>query len=161
MGETPDPSRISTNLAELINLLSEEDLGMASTENKLNEYNIDCKIDYNNLKKLRGIINQYKIYYTKVDAIYKEFDQQGNNKSLSVFNKLSRFYIEESMKENYNENQIFFSIINRTVAHIRESSNYNILPDEELEQCVSIIVVDAFIRCKVFENPEGYEHVIA
>ncbi|KAB2489976.1 ABC-three component system protein [Priestia endophytica] len=161
LGETPDPSRISTNLADLINLLSEEDLGTTSEVNKLNEYNIDCKIDYNNLNKLKSIINQYKIYYTKIDAIYKEFDKQGNNKSLSVFNKLSRFYVEESLKENTNENQIFFNIINRTVDHIRESSNYNILPDEELEQCVSIIIVDAFIRCKVFENPEGYEHVIA
>ena len=36
------------------------------------------------------------------------------------------------------------------------SNNYAEIPYEELEICVEIIVVDAFIRCKIFENPEGY-----
>ncbi|PFS48213.1 ABC-three component system protein [Bacillus thuringiensis] len=161
LGERPDSSKISTNLAELINLLSEEDLGLTGDANQLHEYNIDCKISHNKLNKIKGIITQYKIYYSKINGIYQEFDKQGNNKSLSVFNKLTRFYTEEIMKDDCNENKIFFNIINRTVTHIRESSNYKNLPDEELEQCVSIIVVDAFIRCKIFENPEGYNHVIA
>ncbi|KQL55271.1 hypothetical protein AN964_18320 [Heyndrickxia shackletonii] len=161
LGEKPDPSRISSNLAELINLLSEEDLGEAPKETNLHEYNIDNKITFNSLKKVKGIITQYKIYYPKINSIYMEFDKQGINKSLSVFNKLTRFYTEELMNDDTNENQKFFNIINKTIAHIRQSYNYNVLPDEELEQCVSIIVVDAFIRCKIFENPEGYIHVIA
>jgi hypothetical protein len=37
---------------------------------------------------------------------------------------------------------------------IEESSNYRVLPFEELEMCVDILVVDAFMRCKIFENPE-------
>ncbi|MED4445588.1 hypothetical protein CON34_10250 [Bacillus thuringiensis] len=161
LGERPDSSKISTNLAELINLLSGEDLGLTGEVNNLHEYNIDCKISHNNLKKLKGIIDQYKIYYPRIDSIYQEFDRQGNNKSLSVFHKLTIFYTEESLEDDCNENKMFFNIINKTVTHIRESSNYKVLPDEELEQCVSIIVVDAFIRCKIFENPEGYNHVIA
>ncbi|PES73511.1 hypothetical protein CN505_27200 [Bacillus cereus] len=161
LGERPDSSKISTNLAELINLLSGKDLGLAGKVSNLHEYNIDCKIDHNNLNKLKGIIDQYKIYYSKINGIYQEFDKQGNNKSLSVFHKLTRFYTEELLKDDCNANKMFFNIINKTVTHIRESSNYKILPDEELEQCVSIIVVDAFIRCKIFENPEGYNHVIA
>lgn len=158
LGETPDPTKITTNLAELINLLSEENLGTTG-ENNLHEYNIDSKISFNNLEKLRGLIDQYKIYYSKVDGIYKEFDKQGNNKSISVFNKLRRFYTEEIMQNEFENGQTLFTIINKTVAHIQESNNYISLPDEELEQCVSIIVVDSFIRCKIFENPKGYNHV--
>ena len=37
---------------------------------------------------------------------------------------------------------------------IEESANYKKLPFEELEMCVDILVVDAFMRCKIFENPE-------
>jgi hypothetical protein len=27
------------------------------------------------------------------------------------------------------------------------------MPDEELMMCIEILVVDAFVRCKIFENP--------
>jgi hypothetical protein len=35
------------------------------------------------------------------------------------------------------------------------------LTKESIDICSDIIVVDAFIRCKIFENPEGYSYVIA
>jgi len=47
------------------------------------------------------------------------------------------------------------------VVHLHSSSkNYIEIPYEELEFCVGIIVVDAFIRCKIFKNPEGYNYVV-
>lgn len=48
---------------------------------------------------------------------------------------------------------MFFSIIDNLIELIME------IPYEELEMCVSILVVDTFIRCKIFKNPEGYNHV--
>ncbi|WP_255295722.1 SMEK domain-containing protein, partial [Bacillus pseudomycoides] len=60
LGERPDSSKISTNLADLINLLSEENLSLTEERNNLHEYNIDHKISFNNLNKLRSIITQYK-----------------------------------------------------------------------------------------------------
>ncbi|MET3696661.1 hypothetical protein SAMN05877753_10394 [Bacillus oleivorans] len=161
LGEKPDPNKISSNLAEIINLLSEEDLASKPQSNKLHEFNINKKIEHNNLLKIKKLIDTHKIHFTKVDGIYREFDKQGNNKSLSVFNKLTGFYTQEIIKENCSESQIFINIINNTITHIQESENYNKIPIEELEQCVSIIVVDAFIRCKIFENPEGYSYVTA
>ncbi|MCP1156999.1 ABC-three component system protein [Bacillus infantis] len=161
LGERPDPLKITTNLAELINLLAEEDLGVNLGNSNLHEYNIDCKIKFNELTKIKGVINQYKIYYTKLNGIYEEFDKQGRNKSLSVYNKLTGFYNEEILNDETKQIQKFFNIVNKTVSHIRQSENYNELRDEELELCVLIIIVDAFIKCKIFENPEGYIHVIA
>jgi hypothetical protein len=161
LGEKPDITKISSNLADLINLISEEDLGSVPDVNNLNEYNIDNKIEFNNLEYTGTTINQYKIFYPKIDGIYNAFDSQGKNKSISVFSKLTRFYTDELMRKECNQDQIFMNIINKTIEHIQQSENYNELPFEELELCVSIIVVDAFIRCKVFKNPEGYIHVIA
>ena len=161
LGEMPDVKRISTNLADLINLLSEEDLGSVPPVNGLHEFNIDSKIEFNNLKRARGIIKHYRIFFPKINRIYEEFDNQARNKSLSVFNKLVNFYNEELMDEDLNDTQRFINIITKTLAYIEESDNYKTLPKEELEQCVSIIVVDAFIRCKIFENPEGYNYVTA
>lgn len=161
LGENPDITKISSNLADLINLLSEEDLGSVPEVNNLHEYNIDNKIVFNNLEYSATLINQHKIFYPKLDGIYKTFDSQGKNKSLSVFSKLTRFYTDELVMKNSNEDQIFMNIINKTLKHIQQSDNYSEIPFEELELCVSIIVVDAFIRCKIFKNPEGYIHVIA
>ena len=51
-------------------------------------------------------------------------------------------------------------IIDNLIELIRNSKNYIEIPYDELDVCVSILVVDAFIRCKIFENPEGYNYVI-
>jgi hypothetical protein len=32
------------------------------------------------------------------------------------------------------------------------------IPQEEMEMCVGILVVDAFIRCKIFKNPNNYNY---
>ena len=56
--------------------------------------------------------------------------------------------------------EIFFAIINNVIELIKGSKNYIEIPYEELEMCVSIIVVDAFIRCKIFKNPEGYNYAV-
>ena len=41
---------------------------------------------------------------------------------------------------------------------IRGLNHYVQTPIDELELCVNILVVDAFIRCKIFENPENYNY---
>ena len=56
--------------------------------------------------------------------------------------------------------ELFFLIISSIIDVIKNSKNYIEIPYEELELCVSIIVVDAFIRCKIFKNPEGYRYVV-
>ncbi len=52
----------------------------------------------------------------------------------------------------------FFSVIDAIKNKILESANYVQIPMDELELCVDTLVVDAFIRCKIFENPEGYNY---
>lgn len=49
-------------------------------------------------------------------------------------------------------------MIDKIIERILNSANYQAIPYEELELCVYIIVVDAFIRCKIFRNPENYNY---
>lgn len=160
LGEAPSNIKISSNLASVLNILAEKDLNESASSINLNEYNIDQKIDFNDLGAIKNsTINDKKKYYGTLDRIYKEFDMQGKNKTLSVFNKLTSFYEEEILKTNISNVEKFFNIISSTVNYVEQSENYNIIPKEELELCARIIVVDAFIRCKIFENPGGYNHV--
>ena len=99
------------------------------------------------------------MYYHKLDEKYTEFDKQGANKSLSVFRVIKGQYTK-LLAESKNSHDLFFAIINGVIGIIMNSKNYIEIPYEELEMCVHILVVDAFVRCKIFKNPEGYNHVI-
>ena len=101
----------------------------------------------------RVLIDDYKIHYHRIDNIYSDFDKQGVNKSISILNGIRMEYLALSAKVS--PDQRFFSIIDKVTQKIRASANYTPIPDEELALCVQILVVDAFIRCKIFKNPPG------
>jgi hypothetical protein len=105
----------------------------------------------------RSIIEEYRVYYKKVDEKYSEFDQQGLNKSYSVLRSISKEYLK--LKGSGSADEIFEAVIERTKDKVLESANFIEIPIDELELCVDILVVDAFIRCKIFENPEQYNYV--
>lgn len=160
LGNTVDVVKVDTNLAAIINILSKENLVNVSDSPEINHFEINRKIEFNNLQNAKMTIDLYKVYYSKLAEKYMEFDKQGINKSLSVFSVLSNQYVR-LQNERRDDVDVFYSVINNVIEIIQNSKNYVEIPYEELEMCVCIIVVDAFIRCKIFRNPEGYSHVIA
>lgn len=105
------------------------------------------------------IISDHKIYHCRLDDKYIEFDKQGSNKSFSVLSVIRKQYIK-LIGKNIDSCEIFYLIIDEIIKVIVNSKNYVEIPYEELELCVSILVVDAFIRCKIFKNPEGYNYAV-
>lgn len=81
------------------------------------------------------------------------------NKSTSVFNYLFN-QCDKLNKSKTTDIKVFYELIDNIIDFIQNSNNYNEISYEELEMCVYIIVVDAFIRCKIFRNPEGYNYVV-
>ena len=160
LGEEPDIVKVDSNLATIINILAEEDFSDIDNSIDHKKFNIDKKIEYNNLQTVKEIIYDYKIFYSKIDEKYKEFDKQGKNKSFSVFQTIRKEYIQLITNSEYTEDQLFLIIMEKLMTLIQNSKNYLEIPYEELEMCVGMVVVDAFIRCKIFKNPEGYNHVI-
>ena len=159
LGNTVDVVKVDTNLAAIINILSKENLVNVPDSPEINHFEINRKIEFNNLQNAKMTIDLYKVYYSKLAEKYTEFDRQGMNKSLSVFSVLSNQYVK-LQNEKQDDVDIFYSVINNVIEIIQNSKNYIEIPYEELEMCVCILVVDAFIRCKIFKNPEGYSHVI-
>lgn len=159
LGGVTDIIKVDTNIAAIIQILSQEDLSEMKDSPEINSFQILRKIEFNNLQTVRSTIDDYKVYYGKLNEKYQEFDRQGVNKSFSILTILRKEYIKLSQKvsEPYD---LFYSIIDNVIELIKNSRNYVEIPYEELELCVSILVVDAFIKCKIFENPEGYAHVI-
>ena len=146
----PDSEKIESNLASIIKILSKYDWKCGVSFEKI-PFDIEAKISYNQLKEARPIIDDYKVNYYRIGKIYSDFDKQGANKSLSILNCIRSFYVE--LCSTYSPDQCFSEIIKAVAQKIRSSANYTRMPDEELILCVGILVVDAFVRCKIFKNP--------
>ena len=156
LGQEIDIERLDSNLASIINILSKEDLDTHDESMTIDSFEIERKIDFNNLKSAKSIINDYNIYYNRLDKIYSEFDILGVNKSSSVLATIRREYIKNIKSKK--DDELFYVIIDNIQEKIIQSANFNQIPIDELELCVNIMVVDAFIRCKIFENPKNYKY---
>ena len=153
LGEEISTIKVDSNLATIINILAEEDLDFKNTEINTTVFVIEEKINYNNLNGVRKLIDDYKIFSVKLDQKYVEFDRGGKNRSTSILQIIRKQYIKVKNEKKDSE-EIFYGVVENIIKIIEESANYKKLPFEELEMCVDILVVDAFMRCKIFENPE-------
>ena len=153
LGEEISTIKVDSNLATIINILAEEDLDFKNTEINTTVFVIEEKINYNNLNGVRELIDDYKIFSVKLDQKYVEFDRGGKNRSTSILQIIRKQYVK-LRNEKKDSEEIFYGVVENIIKIIEESANYKKLPFEELEMCVDILVVDAFMRCKIFENPE-------
>jgi hypothetical protein len=152
----PDPLKMDSNLTTIIDILSKENWNQSPSSYQSVPFEIENKISFNQLDKAKTLLEDYKIHYYRIDKIYTEFDKQGANKSLSILNGIRDEYLAIEGKST--PDQCFFLIIKNVSQKIIASANFKPMPIEELDLCVGILVVDAFIRCKVFKNPIGNNH---
>lgn len=151
-----DPGKkIESNLTTIIQILSKTNWNQGQYGLKIvpHKYEIEAKISYNQLDRARPLIDDYKIHYSRLDKIYSVFNKEGANKSLSVLNSIRSDYLTMTQVSSHDDR--FFSIIDKVIQKILASANYTPMPEEEIRMCVELLVVDAFIRCKIFENPLG------
>lgn len=156
LGKDTDLTKVETNLAKIINILASEDWDSPTADFKTESFDIERKIKHNDLDSASVIIEDFAANSNRVDKIYEEFDKLGVNKSSSVLASIRKMYVKS--KDLQNADALFFDVIEQVLQRIQSSANYSPIPFDELEMCVNILVVDAFIRCKIFENPEGYNY---
>lgn len=157
LGGEIDIIKLDSNLATIINILSLEKWDDSHIDDNSNSFEIERKIQFNELDEAREVIEEFCIYYKKVDEKYTEFDLLGANKSNSVLNSIKKEY--RKLKKTDNKDDVFFNTIENIKDKVLISNNLNNIPIDEIELCIDILVVDAFIRCKIFENPKDYKYV--
>ena len=161
LGEKPDTLKLSSNLAAIISYLAKENLDNVSNDIQLNDYGIDEKINFNELHDIKeSTFEEYKIYYGILDRVYNEFIREGSNKTISVLRKLTSFYEKELLDKHSSNIEKFFNIMEKVQEQVLKSELIKTIPEEEIDMSIRIIVVDAFIRCKIFKNPRGYNHLV-
>lgn len=137
----------------VINCLSEENLSDVSVNPDVTPFDLVPKMDLNKLAEWKGIVSKYTVYSLLVDRIYKEYDKQGVNKSFAVLSSLHDLYLH--LASEFTGDDLFDKLLDKVYEIVDGDSTCNeSLSREELMMNIKIVLVDAFVRCKIFKKPE-------
>ena len=81
----------------------------------------------------------------------------GDQHRENVLNAFRKEYIDNF--RSFDGDELYKTIADNIKEQIKESVDFEKLSREELSLYVGILMVDAFIRCKIFENPNNYNYV--
>jgi hypothetical protein len=121
--------------------------------------NPEEKIRYNNVIRYKPIIEEYKVYHGKLNRIYSEIEQNGSPKKELLLLNIRTLYLREKNKyKDFNEVKEHADIIIAAIEKelwkiIDNSNNTPDIPYEAIQIGMLIILVDAFMRCKILEEP--------
>ncbi|MCX6953080.1 MAG: SMEK domain-containing protein [Verrucomicrobia bacterium] len=153
----PDIAKVESNLTSIIKLIGREDWNPRPQPIEVVPYDIEGKITANSLDKACYLIEDHRVHHHRLAKIYAQFDQQGANKSRSVLDGIRAEFL--ALSPTLSSDQLFFETIANVITRIMRSANFTPIPQEELQMCVELLVVDAFIQCKIFKNPGTVAHV--
>ena len=149
-------SKVITAISE-IELDAEEEVSSSSME----AFEIEAKIKHNDVRRNKALIDEYKVFYTKVNSLYQILDEQGSFKKENLLRNIRNIYLQ--VKGKYvgndvdplpiirdNADNIIEDVQDKLLLMAEEkTSNYS----EDISFGVSLIMVDAFMRCKILEEP--------
>ena len=122
--------------------------------------NPDEKITYNNVIRYKPIIQAYSAYQGKLNKIYEEIEKQGSFKKDNLLRNINLLYLKEKGKYQtidiirQNADNIIGNIENGMWNIINNSSNEVKLDYETISMSVLVVLVDAFMRCNILEEPQ-------
>lgn len=149
---TADERRPSV-ITYVINRLADEPLAEIAVNPDTKSFDLEPKIDFNSLKKWRDIISEYTVFSLLVDKIYRAYDEQGVNKSFAVLSSLHDLYL--NLASELTSDALFDKLLESVYDIVNKDYECNeSLTREELQVNIKIVLVDAFVRCKIFKKPE-------
>ncbi len=148
-------------LKNTINAISSISLNDISEVETLDVYDPKIKLNYNSIKTNCILIQEYKVYQGKINTLYDELEKQGSikkEKLLSnvnqIYNKIKGGYVLDSDNSieivRINSDKIFNDVFNELYTQLQSSNFF----EEDIVLGINLILVDAFIRCKILEEPK-------
>ena len=157
--------KISTYLTEVVVCLGRIEIKPESDlyDRSYLDYEIQEKIDFNKIKLYEVIINEYKIYQYYLhgeNGLYEISTREGGFEKIKIYGRIHYIYMEiiKEFQKNreslpYSGDSIYFEGFKKILTIIKNSKKYIEMNDDDLMHCAHIILVDAFIECKWFQNP--------
>ncbi len=144
----------------VIGFVGKQIFGDTTTTEPTNAPDTEEKILYNNVILFKPIIEEYAVFQGKLNKLYQEIEKQGSTKKEFVLQNIKSIYLKEKGKFKdidairANADTIIESVENELWKIIDNSSNPNLdLPIEAIKISLLIVMVDAFMRCNILEEP--------
>jgi hypothetical protein len=127
----------------------------------MRSFEIQDKIEHNDIKRNRSLIEELKVLHPKIGALYKSLEEEGSFKKQNLLRNIRRLYLQ--VKGRYVDDSP--DPMDRVRAHaddILEDVQEELLAlveagnrssPEDMAFGVSVVMVDAFMRCKILEAP--------
>ncbi|MBN2771608.1 MAG: hypothetical protein JXR90_13000 [Spirochaetes bacterium] len=154
-------TRNSSYLGMIIDAIADADIDSCEfkTDTSLNSYSVENKIKFNSLKRNRSTIEVYNSYSSKLSTLYKELEEEGSFKKENLLRNINLLYLK--VKGKYVEDSDDpISVIQENADNIFEDVEEELLLIVEKDRIkedvtfgTSLIMADAFIRCKILEEP--------
>lgn len=148
-------------LKNAINAISNISFEIIEPEESLTVYNPKAKLSYNSIKRNYSLIQEYKVYFNKINSLYDELELQGSLKKEKLLKNIKGIYLR--IKGKYvldavepieiirqNSDNIIDDVFNEIFLELEGSGLFN----EDIIIGIRLIMVDAFIRCKILEEPK-------
>lgn len=147
-------------LNKVINVIGSKMNDILDLPEAINAPNTETKISYNNIKRYDTVIREFAPYQVKLNNIYEVIEKEGSTKKELVLHNIKRIYL--GIKAKYsnieeirdNADIIIDEIIEIILEKIDTAPNkLNELDEETIDFSLMIIIVDAFMRCNILEEP--------
>lgn len=147
-------------LINAIQAISEIDLSSYPETATLHIVDPREKIQYNSLKRNAILIEEYKVFHTKINTLYDELEYQGSLKKEKLLKNIKLMYdqakgryvkdaLEPIVIIRQHSDDIFDAVLDAMEQRLGDSG----LWQEDIFLGIRIIAIDAFIRCKILEEP--------
>ncbi len=156
-------TRNPSMLINAINAIASLNIDDIDTDSNLDVFDPMAKIEYNDLKENVPIIQEYKAYYQRINDLYDELESEGSIKKERLLHNIKTIYLKVLGKYvgglqsdqkveliRKNSDNIFNDIYDELLEKMENSSHW----EEDLIFSIYLIMVDAFLRCKILEEPK-------
>lgn len=130
-------------------------------------YDIEDKIEYNELKLYKDIVDDYGEYHYVCNLALKSINTVCRSAENKILREVSEMYKSEKRNLIYmisnqgskmdvirkNSDMIIDNIKGKLIEKIRSSYSEECIYEEDLELCSSIFVCYCFVKCKILEKP--------
>lgn len=150
-------------LNKAINAISDIDFETegGGSDLKIKAFEIEVKIKFNDIKRNKALLEEYKVFHTKVNSLYKTLEKEDSFKKENLLRNIRSIYLKVKGKyvgDDKNPMRIITnnadSIIEDVQAELLVKAEKNIIQsDEDISFALDVIMVDAFMRCKILEEP--------
>ncbi|MDR0574807.1 MAG: hypothetical protein LBG96_12405 [Tannerella sp.] len=153
--------RNSSLLMQAINAIAAANFeNDAVNDERLQTFGITDKISYNNIKRNKCLIEEYGGYYGKINSLYGELESQGSFKKEKLLRNIRAVYLKTKGKYTQGisdpmpiiqkkADDIIEDIENVFLSLVADTNKYQ----EDISFGISVVLVDAFMRCKILEEP--------